>query len=373
MTRLLRPRRLPRARGPLARGAALTAILAASALAAPSANAASGPQPTSGCDTTSSCGIQVSKLVTYGGDYSPAPTRTVSIAEPPCLWIPEGDAHAGSQYVIDQEGGHDPGAGAMFNTHEAFLQAQKLLATNPTPPGEWYYLPVNPNASAAGKAECWKLPLYYFATPQTPLPGLPIPPETLRDLAFARLQTVPLNKDPILNPSTSSDANLPTSVQVAFAGPVKVASDGHPYVAVTASIPGGVSATVWAEAETLAIDPGTPAARTFDDSTCSQVHTAQVPGAGTAQVLGSTYDAGRMASIGINGTVDCGVTYHAPGSFGLTASVGWRACWEEIDNITQPPPPPAGCPWGNVPGAGDLAPSTAGPVTVAVREIQTTG
>ena len=89
----------------------------------------------------------------------------------------------------------------MFNTHETFLQAQQLLARpNPAPAGEWYYLPVNPAADPAGKMECYKLPLYFFAPPGTPLPGVFIPPVTLAQLAFSHLETAQLGT-PTLNPT----------------------------------------------------------------------------------------------------------------------------------------------------------------------------
>lgn len=369
MTRLIRSARLPRACGLLVSSAVVTAILAASALAVPQASAASGPQPTTGCDTSSSCGIQVSKMVTYSGNDSGSSVNTVvNLEPPPCLWVPEGDAHTGSQYVIDNTADHSPGA--MFGQDKTYAQAQQLLATNPPPPGEWYYLPVNPNASAAGQQECFKLPLFFWAPPATPLPGVYIPPQTLGQLAYSRLSTAQLTAI-TPNPSAASDANLPTSVRVTLgqpgAGQLHIALDGRPYVAVTAYIPGGTSATVWAKAGTLNIDPGTQAARTFDDPSCSK---AQGGGAG-AYTLGSRLSSGQMASIGVNGTVDCGVTYHAPGSFGLRASIGWTACWAPTPGATTPPPPPANC--APVPGAGGLADSTFGPRIIGVREIQTTG
>jgi hypothetical protein len=370
MTRLRPGHGRPRARGLLASGAALAAILAAPALTALPAKAANGP-PVVGCDTSSSCGVELSKMVTYSGNDSGHATNTVvDIAQPPCLWIPEGDAHTGSQYIIDYERGVDPGAGALFSQHETYLQAQQLLATNPAPAGEWYYLPVNPNADQAGRLRCYQLPLFFFATPGTPLPGVYIPPRTLAQLAFSRLETAGLGT-PAFNPAGTSDANLPTTVQVPLnnpaAGALSIAPDGRPYVAVTAYIQGGtVSATVWAKAGALNINPGTSAARTFDAASCSQ---AQVRGA--AYTLGSRLTAGQLAAIGVNGSVDCGVTYAAPGSFGLTASVGWTACWAPTPGATAPPAPPANC--TPVPGAGGLANSAIGPVAVNVREIQTQG
>jgi hypothetical protein len=370
MTTRRRPRgALPRARALLASGAALTAILAASALVVPSARAANGP-PVTGCDTSSSCGIQIDKMVTYGGNHTSGAVRTVAgLAEPPCQWIPEGDAHVGSQYVIDSTTDHSPGA--MFDQDKTYAQAQQLLATNPTPAGEWYYLPVNLNADPAGQMECYKLPLYFFDPPGTPLPGVYIPPVTLGQLAYAHLD-VPQFGNPILNPTGTSDANLPTTVQVPVnnpgAGTLGFTKDGRPYVAVTASIQGGaVSATVWAVAKDLNINPGTAAAHTFDDpNVCSYVPTG-------GNTLGSRLTTSQLATIGVNGSVDCGVTYAAPGSFALTGSIGWTACWRPTAGATEPPyGPPADC-TPNINGGDALADSTFGPVAVNVREIQTQG
>ena len=61
---------------------------------------------------------------------------------------------------------------------------ENLLKTS-TPPsaGEWYVLPVNPAAGAAGQAACLQLPLFVFAVPRgRPLPAVPIPPRTLAEL-----------------------------------------------------------------------------------------------------------------------------------------------------------------------------------------------
>jgi hypothetical protein len=341
----------PRARALLASGAALTAILALSALVTQPARAANGP-PVTGCDTSSSCGIQIDKMVTYGGNHTSGAVRTVAgLAEPPCLWVPEGDAHVGSQYVIDNTTDHSPGA--FFDQDKTYAQAQQLLATNPMPAGE-----------------CYKLPLYFFDPPGTPLPGVYIPPETLGQLAYAHLD-IPQFGSPILNPAGTSDANLPTTVQVPInnpgAGTLGFTGDGRPYVAVTASIQGGaVSATVWAVAEHLNINPGTAAARTFDADVCSQV-----PAGG--QTLGSRLTTGQLATIGVNGSVDCGVTYAAPGSFALTGSIGWTACWRATPGAVEPASgPPADC-TPNINGADALADSTFGPVAVNVREIQSQG
>lgn len=345
---------------------AAVAVLAAPGLLAVPASAANGPASV-GCTTGSSCQIQLSKLVTLNGDVLPAGGNgnPVDITPPPCLWNPIGDAHAGSQYVLNFYQNTDPGPGALYDGQAAFQQAQKLVNSDPITPGEWYWLPINPNASAAGQQECLNLPLYYFAPPGAPLPGLNIPPETLAQLAFAQLNTATLG-DPVLDPARANvDTNLPTFLDVQLAAPgggqLRVAN-GRPYVAVTASIPGQDSATVWAVPSDLNIDPGTSAARTFNDPVCSTVH--------GADMMGSVYTAAAMGATGAGQSIDCGVTYTSPGNFTLQASINWTACWADTGAATTPPAPPAGCQNGpQVPGAGALQPSTT-TTGVNVREIQ---
>ncbi len=75
----------------------------------------------------------------------------------------------------------------------------------------------------------------------------------------------------------------------------------------------------------------------------------------------------NAASFGAGQPIDCGVTYAAPGSYGLTVSVGWTACWARGYAVAGGPP--ANCDY-NFPGAAGLQDSTTGPVTVNAREIQ---
>ena len=62
-------------------------------------------------------------MIHFGGkNYSPGAENTVvDITPPPCLWIPQGDAHAGSQVVIDFYNNTDPGPGALFDGEHAFI------------------------------------------------------------------------------------------------------------------------------------------------------------------------------------------------------------------------------------------------------------
>jgi hypothetical protein len=83
-------------------------------------------------------------------------------------------------------------------------------------------------------------------------------------------------------------------------------------------------------------------------------------------MLGSRYTAAEMAAVGAGQNIDCGVTYTAPGTYNLTASITWNACWEP--GLPTTDGPPRGC--QPVPGAGGLTPSTTPAVPVNVREIQ---
>ena len=95
-------------------------------------------------------------MINFGGkNYSPGAENTVvDITPPPCLWIPEGDAHTGSQYVIDFYDNTDPGPSALFDGEHAFQEAKQLVNQNPIPPGTWYELPVNPNDTQAQVQQC---------------------------------------------------------------------------------------------------------------------------------------------------------------------------------------------------------------------------
>ena len=196
--------------------------------------------------------------------------------------------------------------------------------------------------------------------------GLNIPPETLAALAYSQLTTARLGAL-TLNPQGASDTNLPTFVDVTLQPPrrgvLSVTADGDPYVWATAVTPNGQSATVWAWVTGMAIAPGTANATTFNDQRCSVAH---LSADGHTFVLGSRYSRAEMAKVGAGQQIDCGVTYTAPGTYGLTASVTWDACWAE--GLATAGGPPAGC--KPVPGAAGLAASTTAPFQVRVREIQ---
>jgi hypothetical protein len=312
-------------------------------------------------------------------------TTVVLPPPPPCQVVPVGDAQAGSQIIISFYQGSavvaqpsglatasaspatTPTGGALGAGDQAILnQAEQLASASPVPAGEWYQ--VIPTTSA-DQATCARLPLFIWqagkGTGALRKVGLLIPLGTLASLLYSQVN-LPQVSSVVLSPQAKIDTNLPTSVQVALApglnSPIFLTAGGVPYVMASADTPLG-AATVWAIANGLSITPGTPDAQTFDDVTqCLQAH----PGpAGNTVMLGSRLTAAQMATIGAGGSVDCGVTYNDPGSFNLTVSVTWKACW--VPGPPTPGGPPANC--RAVKGAQGLQASASNPVALTVRSI----
>jgi hypothetical protein len=248
-------------------------------------------------------------------------------------------------------------------------QAEQLAASNPITPGEWYQISGDPYASAVAQQKCSGLPPFVWVAGHGTLPrldGLAVPPETLAKLAYSQLTTASLGRV-TLDPRAASDTNLPTFVDVTLHSPARgvlsVTAHGDPYVWATAATPDGESATVWAWVTGLSVSPGTASAVSYNLQRCS---TAHLSANGHAFALGSRYSTAAMAQVGPDQKIDCGVTYSAPGSYALTVSVTWNACWSRGPATAGGPP--AGC--KPVPGAAALAPSVTAPVPVTVREIQ---
>ena len=392
--------------------AALAAAAGSLVLLAAPASAADGP-PTVGCTTGSSCMIELNYNVIYTG--SSGGHNGVVIPPPPCIGVPFGDAHTGSDAIISLYGntapvaqpstappaastptptratpaptvsGASPSPTAVFTSPSAQApppppplsgqqqgildQAKQLAGSHPITQGEWYQVYGDPYATSAAQQKCTSLPPYIWVPQGSRLPrldGLNIPPETLARLAYSQLTTARLGKV-TLNPKGPSDTNLPTFLDVALRPPARgvlsVTPTGDPYVWATAATPDGESATVWAWVTGMTISPGTASATTFNQQRCSVAH----PSAdGHIYVLGSRYSEDAMSQVGAGQQIDCGVTYTAPGTYGLTANITWDACWARGLATTDGPPP--GC--KPVPGAAGLAASTTAPVQVAVRDIQ---
>jgi hypothetical protein len=394
--------------------AALGLAAGSLALLAAPASAADGP-PEVGCTTGSSCMVELNYEVTYTG--SSGGHNGVVIKPPPCIGVPIGDAHTGSQAIISlysntapvtqpssappaptaSESAPSPtdsmsptapasptvpaSPSASMSTasttalvlsdqqQQILNQANQLVGSNPITPGEWYQISGNPYATATAQQKCTSLPPYIWVAGHNNtlrVNGLNIPPETLAALAYSQLRTAQL-ATVTLNPKGASDTNLPTFVDVGLRPPVKgvlsITADGDPYVWATAATPDGEAATVWAWVTGLTINPGTTDATTFNQQRCSTAHLSTN---GHTLMLGSRYSAAEMAQVGVGQQIDCGVTYTAPGTYGLSASVTWNACWAR--GLAKAGGPPANC--KPVPGAADLAASTSPPHQVAVREIQ---
>lgn len=389
--------------------AAFAAVTAAALYAAGPASAADGP-PVVGCITGSSCMIELNYYVTYSG--SSGGSNGVVVTPPPCIAVPVGDAHTGSQIIISlydttvpvpppttapatatpsgsatATGTASPPASVtptqpppttasaapnLTPVEQAILaKAKTLVNSNPITPGEWYQIAADPYATATASQVCSNLPPYVWADGgKLPvLHGLHIPTRTLAELAYSQLKTPSLGEVK-LNPLGTSDTNLPTFVDVVLNPPLlgvlALTTAGNPYVYATAVAPDGTAATVYAVATGLNIDPGTSTANatTYNVPQCS---VAQPDGTShNAYVLGSR-DVAKAGSFGAGQPIDCGVTYTAPGSYGLTVSVGWSACWAR--GTVNAGGPPANCN-PNIPGAGGLQDSTTGAVPVKVREIQ---
>jgi hypothetical protein len=392
---------------------AALAVLAAPVLLATPASASNGP-PVVGCTTGSSCMVELNYLVTYTG--SSGGSNNVVVTPPPCIGLPAGDAHTGSQAIISLYGNTapvpspttvsptaapssaspSPGSSSASPSpspsasaasppaptlpaqeQQILNQAKQLVKSNPIAAGEWYQISGDPYATAAAQQVCSDLPPYVWVPGGGRLPrlrGLNIPVRTLAELAYSQLTTAQLGKV-TLNPKGMSDTNLPTFVDVALRQPaggvLAVAGGGNPnvrvgtpYVWATAATPNGKSATVWAWATGLNIQPGTSNATTTNDQRCSVAHAGGRNG--HELILGSRYSKAAMAQVGAGQPIDCGVTYTAPGTYDLTVSAGWDACW--APGLATGDGPPANC--KAVPGAGGLQDSTTGPVAVNVREIQ---
>jgi len=318
--------------------AALAGLLPALAAAAP-ASAADGSSSVT-CSTGSSCEIQLENMVQFGGkNYSPgAHNMVVNITPPPCLWIPQGDAHTGSQVVIDFYGNTDPGPGALFDGQHAFQEAKQLVNANPMPAGTWYELPVNPNDTQAQVKECLNQPLFFWDVPGAPLPGIPIPPETLAQLALAKMNVPGAGQMKLSPKNGNSFSNLPTFARVTLSFRPEFGPGGLPYVTDNARL-GNQAATVWVEATPLQLSTNDNAAR-LDTGGCGYL--------GSAMMVRNPR---AVASTGANGTADCGVTFRQPGQWTITATLTWHACW--VVGVVNGPPP-ANC--APVPGA-DLNPA----------------
>lgn len=280
------------------------AFPAAALLAALAVLAAAGPASAGAGANCSgnSCSVDISQFITLKGDVgSGAGYVPVNVEPPPCLWNPIGDATTGSQAIVSQWGPNPP---SNFQIDQSYKQAQDLLK-NPAP-GTWYELPVNPNASAAGQAECLKLPLYAWVPPGQVPPMPPIPGRILAEYAYNNM-AIP-TPDLVINPARTGFVNLGTYVWQSAAGTGTVS--------VTAALGNQAWATVTAVPSHLTISTDGPG--TVSNNCGPQ---------------GSKYPIGQPpASAGPGTRPDCGVLWTgATNGAIITGTVTWHVTWTASD------------------------------------------
>jgi len=313
-------------------------------LAASPARAGFGPPPVT-CPPGSSCYLWLYSHAHFGGSHSPG-SIPIPVTPPPCTWNPVGNVQAGSQYLVTYYQGQAPARSAPNGQYAAYAQAEQMLATHSAEPGEWYFRPDQPGQPAVCNSE----PRWFFVVPGEPLPGGTLAPVSLAQLATSTLK-IPGAGQMILSPAHGPTySNLPTFVRVTFNRPYEIGPGGAPYVTDYAAVL-GAAATVWVIAEPLQLST--------NDSTA----TRYLSGCGYLGSQEMTLHPRQVASTGANGQADCGLTFHQPGNWTITATLNWRTCW--VPEVVFSPPP-ANC--TPVPGA-NLNPVTW-TRTVPVHEIQ---
>ena len=313
-------------------------------LAASPARAGFGPPPVT-CPPGSSCYLWLYSHAHFGGSHTSGYVP-IPVQPPPCTWNPVGDVQTGSQKQVSSYNGKPPAQNAPNNEYATYTQAQQMLATHSTEKGEWYYRPDQPNQPAVCNSE----PRWFFAVPGEPLPGSTLTPVSVAELDTSTLK-IPGAGQMILSPVKGPTySNLPTFVQLKFNQPIEIGPGGAPYVTDQAAVY-GQAATVWVIAKPMQLS--------VNDSTA----TMYTSGCGYLGSQELTLHPTQVAHVGANGKADCGVTFHQPGSWTITASVGWRTCW--VPEVVYSPPPATCTP---VPNA-NLNPVTW-TRTVAVHEIQ---
>jgi hypothetical protein len=331
--------------------AVLAAGLAGPALAAAPASAGSGTSSV-GCTTGDSCTAMLEKMIQFSGaNYSPgANNLVVDITPPACLWEPIGDAITGSQAITSIYGTDPAKATTVLGVSAAVQTAVTISAEKPPPAGEWYELPVNPDGTAAQEKACLAQPLYAWVPAGQAPPEINIPPQTLAQLAVAKM-ALPTAGAMILNPvSGRTYTNLPTYLQVALGGGYETTAGGMPYATVTATL-GNAAATVWAIPSKLEVSASGGTQYKADTTDCGYLGSTQI-------------DTAQAANAGPGTPIDCGATFLSPGAWQLTATMTWQACWAPVAG--GDPPTPATC--QPVPGAQLNGLNWTRPVTV--NEIQ---
>ena len=239
-----------------AAGIAAAALLAPLFAAAPAgAGSGVGPPAPAAC-LGNGCSVLLSRMITLAGDVGTGGFTPLPLPPPPCLWEPFGDAASGSERLVTLQAlATSPGdALGLFATVQEARHLLKIKA--PPSAGEWYELPVNPAAGAAGQAACLKLPLFTYVPRGEPLPAVPVPPQTLAEYAYNHM----LIPRPALttNPAARGYVNLGTFVWGSWAAS-RTTGRMDAYK-ITATL-GPETVTVWARASGFAVNvngPGTP-------------------------------------------------------------------------------------------------------------------
>ncbi len=285
-------------------------VIAAALLAPLSLTAPAGAGSGVGC-TGNDCSVLLSKMITLGGDVGGSATP-IPVDPPPCLWVPIGDAVGGSNYIISGYGRVLPGT--PYHVFGSVQQARRLLK-HPVP-GDWYLLPVNPAAPAAGQQACRQLPLFFFAQPGQPLPAVPVPPRTLAEYAYNHM----LIPRPLLtvNPAGKGYVNLASYVWGNW--PASPTTGRMNAYKITATL-GNLTVTVWARAAGFTVHAAGPG-------------TAFSGGCGPG---GSHFPVNKPpASAGPGSAPDCGVLWRAPATAAaITATVTWAVTWG-VGNLNGP-------------------------------------
>ena len=302
---------------------AIAGIIAALLIPLSAAPAGAGPNPSppAGC-VGDGCSILLSQLIHLTGDVGTGVGfAPIAVDPPPCLWEPFGDAVTGSRRVATESNllaALPPGSNPL-GLAVAVREAKHLLSIHAPPSaGTWFELVGNPAAGAETVA-CLILPLFDFVPQgQAPL-TLPIPPRTLAEFAYNHM----LIPAPTIttNPAGKGFVNLGTYVWGSW--PESPTTGVMNAYKIIASLAGGPTVTVWAQASSFSVNvagPGTPYS-------------------GGCGPTGSRFPVGQPpAGAGPGTPPDCGVLWQAPTTgAALTATVRWTVTWG-VGDLNGPGP-----------------------------------
>jgi hypothetical protein len=249
-----------------------------------------------GC-SGASCSVSLSQFIKLGGSYGNNSSYLIpiTVAPPPCLWVPIGDQTTGSNYIIGLF--PHPDQSLPYGIYASVQQAKALLK-NPQP-GTWYNLPINPAAGPAGVPACLALPAFYFVPPGGTPPMPYVPPVILAEYAYNHM-SIPA-PHVTTSPAGQGWVNLAT---FAWTNSPKLV---------------WVSATLGTE--TVTVD-AVPVRTTIATSTAGTPYSA---GCGPN---GSRYPPANVPPTGPDVPPDCGVLWQVPSTGAtISATVTWHVTW----------------------------------------------